>query len=157
MSENRTPLAVAALIRRRAEIAGKIADLEAQIAALRDDLLHLDHTLRPFDPNVEPRHIPPKHPQIRSDGYFGRGEITRRIYDALRGGQDVSAVDIVEMAMTAKALPLDDRHLSRHLHDAVPGAPQPACRQTHHRAHRQRQRRPMARCEWGLAPAASLG
>jgi hypothetical protein len=111
MSENRTPLAVAALIRKRAEIAGNIADLESQIAALRDDLLHVDHTLRLFDPNVEPRHIPPKHPQIRSDGYFGRGEITRRIYDALRGGQDVSAVDIVEMAMTAKTLPLDDKHL----------------------------------------------
>jgi hypothetical protein len=111
MSESRTPLAVAALIRKRAEIAGNIADLESQIAALRDDLLHVDHTLRLFDPNVEPRHIPPKHPQIRSDGYFGRGEITRRIYDALRGGQDVSAVDIVEIAMTAKTLPLDDKHL----------------------------------------------
>jgi hypothetical protein len=111
MTENRTPLAVAALIRKRAEIAGTIADLETQLAALRDDLLHVDHTLRLFDPNVEPRHIPPKHPQIRNDGYFGRGEITRRIYDALRGGETVSAIDIVEMAMTAKSLPPEDKHL----------------------------------------------
>src|SRR5258708_22615451 len=111
MSETSTPLGVAALIRKRAEIAGNIADLESQITALRDDLLHVDHTLRLFDPNVEPRHIPAKHPQIRNDGYFGRGEITRRIYDALRGGQVVSAVEIVDLAMTAKTLPVDDKHL----------------------------------------------
>lgn len=75
------------------------------------NLLHVDHTLRLFDPTVEPRHIPPKHPQTRSDGYFGRGEITRRIYDALRSGETRSAVDIVLLTITAKNLPIEDKHL----------------------------------------------
>lgn len=105
------PNTISALKRKRAEIAGLIVDLEKRLTALRADLLHLDHTLRLFDPNVEPRHIAPKHPQIRNTGYFVRGELTRRIYDALREGQVVSASDLAELAMTAKALPADDRYI----------------------------------------------
>jgi len=110
MTDN--PIAMFALKRKRAEIAGKIADLEVQLEGLRGDLLHVDHTLRLFDPEIEPRHIPPKRPQIRLKGYFARGELTRRIYDVLRAGETLSCAQIVERVLSAKKLPTDDKHLS---------------------------------------------
>lgn len=103
---------IIALKKKRAEIAGKIADLEVQLEELRVDLLHVDHTLRLFDPEIEPHHIPPKRPKIRSTGYFGRGELTRRIYDVLRGGETLPAAEIVQRVLLAKNLPTDDKHLN---------------------------------------------
>jgi hypothetical protein len=55
---------VAALKRKRAEVAGIIANLEKQIAAHRADLSHIDRVLRLMDPAVEideARKAKPRH------------------------------------------------------------------------------------------------
>ena len=117
MTDN--PIAMFALKRKRAEIAGKIADFEVQLEGLRADLLHVDHTLRLFDPEIEPHRIPPKRPKIPSTGYFGRGELTRRIYDVLRQGETLSAADIVGRVLSAKKLPTDDKHLNARMASQV--------------------------------------
>src|SRR6266851_6972850 len=72
-------VAIAALSRKRAEIAGKITALLRQIADLRADLLHIDHTLRMIDPTYSPN---TKAARVRFStiGYFERGELSRRIY-----------------------------------------------------------------------------
>jgi predicted NACHT family NTPase len=43
---------VGALVAKRAEIAGEIAALQKKIQAYQDDLVHVDHTLRLFDPTI---------------------------------------------------------------------------------------------------------
>jgi hypothetical protein len=48
----------AALVAKRAEIAGVIAQTEHQLGQSRADLLHLDTTLRLSAPEMEPRTIP---------------------------------------------------------------------------------------------------
>ena len=68
-SETRT-VTVKALVAKRAEIAGKIADLQKQIQAYQDDLVHLDHALRLFDPTISGWDIRAKRPKARTTGYF---------------------------------------------------------------------------------------
>src|ERR1035441_5121762 len=54
------PLVIGLLSSKRAEIAGVIADLERQVAEQRAALLHLDATIRLFDPGARPETIRPK-------------------------------------------------------------------------------------------------
>ena len=65
---------VSALVAKRAEIAGVIAQTERQPGQFRADLVHLDATLRLFAPGLEPKTIPAK--RIRqSDLWFEQGEL----------------------------------------------------------------------------------
>jgi hypothetical protein len=103
------PIAVAALKRKRAEIAGVIADLEKQVAERRADLLHIDHALRLFDPTVQVWDIRGTKPRVRNTGYFAHGELSRRIYDALREHESVSAAEVAAIAIRDKKLGDDKR------------------------------------------------
>jgi hypothetical protein len=68
---------VSALVAKRAEIAGVIAQTERQLGQFRADLVHLDATLRLFAPELEPKTIPAK--RIRqADLWFKQGELPRR-------------------------------------------------------------------------------
>ncbi len=55
---NEQPIAVNALRNMRARIAGEIAMHSCEIDRLRAELVHLDATLRLFDPATEPSDIP---------------------------------------------------------------------------------------------------
>jgi len=107
------PVAVNALRNKRAEIAGKIAMLEATAEQLRADLIHIDAALRILDPATEPEAIGAIRQFPRRLEYFPRGEITRRIYDALREAGDVRAQDLADTAMREKGLLETDRGLRR--------------------------------------------
>ncbi len=96
-------VALAALSRKRAEIAGKITALLRQIADLRADLLHIDHTIRMIDPTYSPS---TKAARVRFStiGYFERGELSRRIYEALRRSDTITAAELTNAAMAEKKL-----------------------------------------------------
>ena len=47
-------IATAALIRKRAELAGEVEALDARLAQLRADLVHLDAAIRIMCPDAEP-------------------------------------------------------------------------------------------------------
>ncbi len=98
------PVAVAALSRKRAEIAGIIADLEKQIVMHRADLLHIDNALRLLNSSVPGSAIPAKRHRPRQAGYFTHGELSRRIFDTLRECDTVSAAELTEIAMRDKRL-----------------------------------------------------
>ncbi|MBV9859574.1 MAG: hypothetical protein JO038_05670 [Alphaproteobacteria bacterium] len=104
------PVAVSALSRKRAEIAGIILDLEKQIVAHRADLLHIDNALRLLNAPVPGSAIPPKRVRPRQQGYFVHGELSRRIFDALRRNETVSAAELTETAMRDKGLG-DDKEI----------------------------------------------
>jgi hypothetical protein len=101
------PVAVAALSRKRGEIAGLIAELEKQLAAHRADLVHMDNALRLMNSPIPGDDIPARKPRPRNAGYFVHGELSRRIYEAFREHETVTAADIADEAMRAKQL--DDK------------------------------------------------
>jgi hypothetical protein len=83
MKETSNKYAVAALRERRAELAGEVKTLESRLRHLRESLVHVDGTLRLFDPDGNPSTIRPKRPYKRFK-LFGQGKLNRLILDTLR-------------------------------------------------------------------------
>lgn len=107
------PNIVNTLRHKRAEIAGRIAMLEATAEQLRADLVHIDAVLRILDLDNRPEEIGVLRIVPRRTEWFPRGEITRRIYEALRDAPDVRAQDLADAAIAEKGLPAADRRLRR--------------------------------------------
>lgn len=101
---------ISGLREKRSGVAGRIVDLRREIDRLQADLFHIDAVLKLYD--VEPADIPTKGRIPVRSAYFGRNEITRRIYDALRSGETIAAERIALQAMRDKGLdPAADRKL----------------------------------------------
>jgi hypothetical protein len=100
---------VSALVDKRAEIAGRIRQMEQQLGQFRADLMHCDAMIRLFAPELEPRTIRAK--AIRqSDGWFGLGEVRRLVLDVLRGAiRPLRAPELVVAVMAAKGFDPADR------------------------------------------------
>src|SRR4051812_44974022 len=92
------PIAVSALRAMRARIAGEIAMYGREIDRLRTELIDLDATLRLFDPETDPDNIAALHRYPKRTEWFARGEVTRRIYEALR---DEGVISLREVATRA--------------------------------------------------------
>jgi hypothetical protein len=78
--------ALAALRERRAEMAGEIASLQKRLRQLQENMVHVDATLRLFDPDSDPTKRPGKRPYKRVK-LFGAGKLNRLILGALRRGE----------------------------------------------------------------------
>jgi hypothetical protein len=102
MSDNQ--IAIGALTRKRGELAGLIAEAEKRVVELRADLLHIDNALRIMNAPGDPALIPARRPRPRNKGYFVHGELSRRIYDALRTRETVSAAEVAEIALADKGI-----------------------------------------------------
>jgi hypothetical protein len=98
------PVAISALSRKRAEIAGVIAELEKQLTAHRADLVHIDNALRLLNSPIPGEAIPARKPRPRNTGYFAHGELSKRIYEALRVRETVSAAEIADIALADKGI-----------------------------------------------------
>ncbi len=96
---------ISGLREKRSSVAGRIVELRREGEHLEADLFHIDAVLRLYE--VEPADIPTKGRVPVRSAYFGRNEITRRIYEALRVQGSVSAVDIAAQAMRDKGLDPD--------------------------------------------------
>jgi hypothetical protein len=109
-------IVVHALIEKRSEVSGIIADLEERARQSKADLAHIDATLRLFDPDVYLASIKAKKPRNQS-GLFANGEISRRCHEAIRrsAGTPVAAEEIVRLAMTDKGLDPDDAKVRREM------------------------------------------
>lgn len=94
--------ALAALRDRRATLAAEIVDLERQLRARRDSLIHVDATLRLLDPSIETSAIKPKR-IVKRIKLFRQGQLGRLILDAIRtaGGQPIATYDIVSSIIAA--------------------------------------------------------
>ena len=77
---------VAALISKRAELAGLIEHQQKEMRRLADDLAHLDATLRLFSPEIDLRTIRAKVHRVRNR-FFRPGECQRMVLDIFREAQ----------------------------------------------------------------------
>src|SRR3954466_5830483 len=103
------PIAVNALRNMRSRIAGEIVMHSREIDRLRAELVHLDATLRLFDPETDPNDVPALYRYPKRTEWFASGEVTRRTYEALREEGVVSPRELAERAMAEKGLSETDR------------------------------------------------
>jgi hypothetical protein len=107
------PIAVNALRNMRSRIAGEIAMHGREIDRLRAELVHLDATLRLFDPDTEPSDVPALYRYPKHTEWFARGEVTRRVYEALRDEGVVSPRELAKRAMIEKGIAETDRKVRK--------------------------------------------
>lgn len=111
--------ATSALRRKRAHIAGEIAQLEKALAKLRRARDTIDATLNLFTPATNPDLIPPIRPYT-SNLFFRNGEQMRLCLDALREAcKPVRTLGVTAYVMEAKGLPSEDGKLRTAILDQV--------------------------------------
>jgi hypothetical protein len=99
-----------ALIEKRSEIGGIVADLEDRISHALSDLAHIDAALRMFDPNIRLKNITIRRPLAKRNDGFANGEVSRRIREALRNTPELVRADaIVRQMMADKGLDPGDK------------------------------------------------
>jgi len=102
-----------ALVAKRAEILFEISELEKRIEQLRTELVHLDAVLRMFRLDFKAEGLPVRHRRPTKSPYFAHGELTKRIYDAMRISGVVASADIAVTAMRDKELDPDNDPVTR--------------------------------------------
>lgn len=109
MSENNEAATIAAnaLVKKRADIVFEITEGEKRIGRLRTELVHLDAVLRMFRPDFKAEGLPVRHRRRTPSPYFKHGELTQRIYNALRENGTIASLDVAVAAMRAKGLDPD--------------------------------------------------
>jgi hypothetical protein len=104
---------VSALMAKRSEVAGAIADLEHRAAQQRADLVHVDAVLRLYAPELEPDCIRPR-PVRRRNGWFKPGELVRIVLDILRVAPAPMPIrEIAVAVMARRGLDQADLHTGR--------------------------------------------
>jgi hypothetical protein len=108
-----TPEVITALLEKRSQITGAIAELERQVRKHKHDMAQLDAAIKLFSPSV----ILAKREATRfaRSAHFVVGELTRRCMTALReaDGQPVTADAVALQAMREKGLDMGDGALRR--------------------------------------------
>ena len=95
------------LIKYRAELAGKIDQAEAQLNAMISDLIHVDATIRQFDPDIDLSAIPGKRPR---PVVISRGATARAVLAMLRNGP-ASTAELAVRYMEDCGMDISDRKL----------------------------------------------
>jgi hypothetical protein len=108
------PHVISALRTKRAETAGEIIRRQHELDQLRADLMHIDSVLRLLDPDIIPGEIMPRMKVRHRSEYFGRGELSRRVFEAIRNHGDVTPEDLAATAMRDKGLALMDHVMRRY-------------------------------------------
>jgi hypothetical protein len=108
-----SPVAVNALRNKRADLAGQIEMHNREVDRLRSELVHLDATLRLFDPYNQPEEIASRKRWPRRTDYFARGELTRLVFDAIREHGTTAAGELAAAAMAARSIPESDNAIRR--------------------------------------------
>jgi len=93
-----------ALVAKRAEILFEIGEAEKRIAQLQTELVHLDAVLRMFRPDFQAEGLPVRHRRPTKSPYFTHGELTQRIFDAMRVSGTVTSFEVAAQAMRDKSL-----------------------------------------------------
>ncbi len=105
------PQVLHALVKKRAEIAGRIDIHRSELRRMVDELDHVDATILIFNPDVDIGAIRSK-PGAAPHAAF-RGEITRQVFRTIREatGRPVTADEIVARLVKERGANPDDRKL----------------------------------------------
>ena len=113
------PHVICGLRDKRAELAGMVNRLEQQLVQHRASLMHLDATMRLFDPDLRPEEIRPRQLRAHND-WFRPGECLRLIYDVLRdAAQPMTTRNLSGRIMVAKGIAEADTRARQLIHKTV--------------------------------------
>ena len=106
------PHVVTALIKKRAELAGQIEHLQAQLRQTVVALDNVEATLRIFDPEIDLGQIAPR--KVPTAHHAFRGEVSRIVLEALREAtRPLSTTQLAEHVMRERGLDVNDKALCR--------------------------------------------
>lgn len=109
---------VNALIRKRAEIAGQIENLQGQLKRAVVDLDNVEATLRLFAPEIDMQAIGPR--RVPTAHHAFRGEVSRIVLEALRDAPGpLTTTELTRRVMAARGLDMNDVALSRTMSQRV--------------------------------------
>ena len=101
-------LTVQGLIRKRAEMAGQVTALQAQLGELISAMSHIDASIRVFKPEIELDDLPERLAPAPFTGF--RGEIRRFLLDTLRQANGPQTTfDLARAVMEKRGLDPDDK------------------------------------------------
>lgn len=102
---------VSGLVKRRAELAGKIEAMHEELRKMLADLETLDHALSIFDPSIPAETIKPKAFRPPSD-WSNYGQMTRVVLNILRSSSEpLTTRDVALQMLVERALNKDDKRL----------------------------------------------
>lgn len=100
------PLVIQSLQEKRAEILGRIAAYQAQIARAQHDLAHINAAIRLF---AEPEQQRARY--LVSHGFFRKGEVADICVRHLRAGEEMTTRELAERVMRERKLDASDTTL----------------------------------------------
>ncbi len=101
-------LTLSGLLRKRAEMAGQVEALQAQLGALIVDLSHIDAAIRVFRPDIDLADLPEGIAPAPFTGF--RGEIQRFLLDVMREANGpLDTFQLAERVMRKRGLDPADR------------------------------------------------
>jgi hypothetical protein len=108
-----TDYVLAGLVRRRAELTGRIEAAHAELRRMLADLEALDATILQFDPSYRVEAIRPKAFRPPKD-WSNRGQMSRVVLSILRqAAEPMTSADIALELLVSRALDRHDRKLLR--------------------------------------------
>lgn len=110
---------ISALVAKRAELSGKLIDLDRQKAAIRAQLRHVDHTLAIFGYGDPPRDIPPVRPKAY---LFKRRELAIYVRELKRDGSTLTNREAALQMIARKGWDAGDAELVRKVTEGVKSA-----------------------------------
>lgn len=109
---------VAALAEKRAELAGQIEAAERRLRTMHESLVHLDATLRLFDPSFRPESVKARRP---STALPVIADLYRYVLDALRmapgplSSREIARAVMERLAVPASSLEAVDKAVSAYV------------------------------------------
>jgi len=108
---------VTGLIAKRAELSGRIENMQNELKQLVTELDHIEASIRIFDPDVDfeaitPRRVPTAHHAMR-------GEVSRVVLETLRAGRPMTTTALTDAVMRARGLDVKDSRLHRLIQNRV--------------------------------------
>lgn len=98
---------VSGLLRKRAEIAGKIEGAQAELRQLLIDLDNVDYTIRIFRPAIDLEDVRPKPLPPRFAAF--KGEVSRVVLEALRDAKGpMTSQQLAQLLMKARGMNAND-------------------------------------------------
>lgn len=113
------PHVISALVAKRAELSGKLLDLDRQKARLRSQVRNIDHALAIFGYVSEPRDITPVRPRQQ---LFKRREVPTLIRELERDGLDLSNREAALLLIDRKGWDAENAALVAKVTEAVKSA-----------------------------------
>ncbi len=108
-----TDYVLTGLVKRRAELTGKIERAHADLRKMVDDLENLDQTIRQFSPDFQVETIKPKAFRPPKD-WANRGQMSRVVLSILRqASEPLTSRDIALEMLITRALDQSDTRLLR--------------------------------------------